>query len=185
VAQVTAKQAPYYDALYRRTVEGQEKLGMAWTEERIAAIVPYITGSVLDLGCGLGLIADRIGDAEYLGVDFSEFAIAQCRADVHNPNARFEVADLRKWKPPKQFDTVLLVEVLEHVNNPAAIAALALRSAKRRIIATAPRDMPGRAHVWPTWMRRDLKNILGRLSTCYLFGGDNNDRWWLAIKEIK
>ena len=178
-----ARPASYYDVLYQRAIEEQGE-GLDWIQERDAAVVPSIIGSVLDLGCGLGTIADQIDSAEYLGVDFSEFAIEQCRAKVRNPHARFEVADLRAWDPPGQFDTVLLLEILEHVTDPAALAQLALRCAKKRIIATAPRDMPGRAHVWPVWTQADFERILGNLSTCRLFGGEEDNRWRLAIKEI-
>ena len=84
-----------------------------------------------------------------------------------------------------EFDTVLLLEVLEHVADPGSLADLALRSAAKRIIATAPRDMPGRAHVWPTWTQADLERILGTLSKCFLFGGEEDDMWWLAIKDME
>ena len=178
-----ARPASYYDVLYQRAVEEQGE-GLVWIQERDAAVVPYIIGSVLDLGCGLGTIADQIDSAEYLGVDFSEFAINHCCRHVRNPNSRFEAADLRTWKPPEKFDTVLLLEILEHVKDPGALAQLALRCAKKRIIATVPRDMPGRAHVWPTWTQTDLENILDKLSTCRLFGGEEDNRWRLAIKEI-
>lgn len=177
------KGADYYDAVYGRMVVKKGD-SLAWIRERYGLVARYVRGTVLDLGCGLGFIADKIKGAEYLGVDFSEFAIEHCRAKVRNPHASFEVADLRTWKPPHKFDTVLLLEVLEHVANPGSLAALALRSATRRIIATAPRDMPGRAHVWPTWDRADLEHILGKLSTCRLFGGEEDDMWWLAIKDV-
>lgn len=183
MAQV-AKPAPYYDTLYRRAVEEQGE-GLAWVEERDVAVIPHIIGSVLDLGCGLGTIADQIGNAEYLGLDFSEFAIEYCREKVHNPDARFEVVDLRTWKPPSKFDTVLLLEVLEHVQDPAGLAELALRSAKKCIIATVPRDMLGHAHIWPTWTQSDLERDLGKLSKCFLFGGEEDNRWWLAVKEVE
>ncbi|MBU0777463.1 class I SAM-dependent methyltransferase [Patescibacteria group bacterium] len=178
-----ARPASYYDVLYQRAVEEQGE-GLAWIQERDAAVMPHIVGSVLDLGCGLGTIADQIDSAEYLGADFSEFAIEHCGAKVRNPHARFEVVDLRIWKPPSKFDTVLLLEVLEHVKEPESIAKLALECARKRVIVTVPRDMLGRAHVWPTWTQTDLENILDKLSTCRLFGGEEGDRWWLAIREI-
>jgi len=174
----------YYDAVYGKMVVKKGD-SLAWIRERYGLVARYVKGSVLDLGCGLGFIADQIKGAEYLGVDFSEFAIEHCRAKVRNPQARFEVADLRKWKPPSQFDTVLLLEVLEHVTDPAELAQLALRSARKRIIATAPRDMPGRAHVWPTWTQADIEAILGKLAQCFLFGGEEDDMWWLAVKDIE
>lgn len=173
----------YYDAVYGKMVRKKGD-SLAWIRERYGLVARYIKGTVLDLGCGLGFIADQIKGAEYLGVDFSEFAIEHCRKRTRNPHAQFEVADLRTWEPPKQFDTVLLLEVLEHVEDPGALAKLALKWATKRVIATAPRDMPGRAHVWPTWAQADLERILGTLNQCFLFGGEEDNMWWLAIKDV-
>lgn len=188
MAKVTARGAGYYDTQYRRAVEEQGE-GMAWIDERYAFVAGHIVGSVLDLGCGLGHIADMISDADYLGVDFSEFCIEYARGNIKNPNARFVQADLCTLRylssiVGEQFDTVLLLEVLEHLDKPKAAADLALRLARRRVVVTVPRDMPGRAHVWPTWGRADLEELLGELSVCRLFGGDEGDRWWLAVREI-
>jgi len=180
-----ARIALFYDNRLRKAVTENEKESLDWRRERYAAVAPHIVGSVLDLGCGLGLIADLIDGRDYVGVDFSDYAVRYCKRTVTNPNARFEQADLRTWHPSRQFDTVLLLEVLEHVDKPTEVAELALRHAKIRVIVSVPREMPGDAHVWPEWTRADLEQMLGELASCELFGGDEGDRWWLAVKDIE
>jgi len=78
----------------------------------------------------------------------------------------------------------LVLEILEHVADPKQLAALAMAWAKKRVIATVPRDMPGTAHVWPTWGHWMAKCLFGRLSRFELFGGRHDDSWYLIIKDI-
>lgn len=175
-----AKDSPYYDLLYRKQTKEDKKR----TAELNAHVLPFIIGySILDLGCGTGDIAN-LWPKQYMGIDFSKGAIAIARANCHNPNAVFYCIDLRKCAMTKQYDTVLLLEVLEHLDDPAYIADIALRTARLRIIITVPRDMPGRAHVKAAWMPPDLEKLFGPLSVCELFGGPDDDRWWLAVKDV-
>jgi len=178
--------AGFYDKRFKRVVTEEDEESFAWRRERYGAVVPHIVGSsVLDLGCGLGLIAAQIDGRDYVGVDFSDYAVRYCKRFTKNTNARFEHADLRTWRPSRQFDTVLLLEVLEHVDKPTEVAKLALEYAKMRVVASVPREMPGSAHVWPKWTPADLERMLGKLTACELFGGKDNDRWWLAVKDIE
>lgn len=174
--------AAYYDSVYTTGMTGQS---FEWMEETANAVEPHIIGSALDLGCGLGYIAQHVSD-RYVGVDFSVHAIEQAREACSNQFAKFVVCDIERlpvdWG---RFDTVLLMEVLEHVFDPPKIFEIAMRYSRRRIIVTVPRSMAGRAHVWPVWTKANLEHVCGNLAVCELFGGPHNDRWWLAVKNIK
>ena len=81
--------------------------------------------SVLDIGCGAGRlsIACALFAKEVDGFDWSEKAIAtaQSFAKLANiPNVNFFVGEEKTFKPSKSYDIVLLPEVLEHVDDPAA-----------------------------------------------------------------
>lgn len=172
-----AKPAEYYDSVYERQIVGE--IGTR-IEKRLPAALEHVIGSVLDLGCGLGQVADRVGGAEYLGVDFSPVAIEYARAHVKNPTAAFVLADLREWSAcaGSVYDTVLLLEVLEHVDDPQGLADIAVQLARKRVIVTVPTSFQDAAHVKLEWTRGDLADLFGELALCRVFGG----YWWLAVK---
>ena len=185
---VGAKGAAYYDDLYQRTVTGKEELARSWNREIIEKVAPWIVGSVLDLGCGLGEIADEIDGGIYFGIDFSKIAIEEARKRVKNPRATFAFGDFRAYQHVADsigdFDTVLVVEVLEHLDDFDPVVRIAKACAQKRIIATVPRDMPGKAHVKPQWYPADLRRLFGREMICELFGGEAQDRWLLGVLEV-
>lgn len=155
----------YYDGRFRRSITLPQKLAQKRYRNRIVA--GYVTGSVLDLGCGLGLLADLVGEQEYLGVDFSPVALQWAREYTANPNARFWQYDICALPEDMgTFDTVVLCEVLEHVEDPQAVADIALRLARQRVVVVVPVNMPGGAHLWPTWDQEKLETLLGELALC-------------------
>lgn len=78
--------------------------------------------ALLDVGCGSGLLRDRLEGvdiAEYVGIDISEVAIDAARAKCH-PNARFVVGDLMNTEL-EQYDIVVVNEMLYYAVDPAAL----------------------------------------------------------------
>jgi len=90
---------------------------------RIGADSP---ATVVDLGCGPGnltaLLKQRWPDADVLGIDSSADMVAQASAD----GVRFEVGDLRDWRPADQVDVVVsnatLHWVPDHLERLPALA---------------------------------------------------------------
>ncbi len=92
---------------------------------RYALIAGYIhrrqgPSSVLDVGCGAGLLCRYLDHARvrYRGIDLSPTAIAQAAARF--PSRRFEVGDIADHRPPpdETFDAIVFNEVLPHVAEP-------------------------------------------------------------------
>lgn len=85
---------------------------------------------VLDLGCGLGLLAHTLRDAglalPYIGVDIDAAKIAQARriaarAGLHD--VAFDAVDLARTLP-EHAGSVTLLDVLQYVDTPAQVRIL-------------------------------------------------------------
>jgi 2-polyprenyl-3-methyl-5-hydroxy-6-metoxy-1,4-benzoquinol methylase len=100
---------------------------MANREEvsRYSVLVGYIqyfapTGSILDIGCGEGILQDRLasgGYGRYLGIDLSEIAIQKARLK-ENETTSFIHADAESYVPAELFDLIIFNEVLYYFVNP-------------------------------------------------------------------
>jgi SAM-dependent methyltransferase len=93
--------------------------------------------SVLDLGCGLGgysrMLADRGFDVVAFDVvpEYVERARSLgVRADLYNGE--------RLPMPDNAVDTVVLIEVIEHLEDPARVLREARRVARERVLVTTP-----------------------------------------------
>jgi 2-polyprenyl-3-methyl-5-hydroxy-6-metoxy-1,4-benzoquinol methylase len=96
---------------------------------RYSVIVGYCrqlkpSGSVLDIGCGEGLLARWLAGAcpRYVGIDLSAEAIALARAKSLS-FAEFEVADAADYRPTSQFDVVVFNECLYYFDRPSELAS--------------------------------------------------------------
>ncbi|MBK9064515.1 MAG: class I SAM-dependent methyltransferase [Acidobacteria bacterium] len=120
-------------------------------EVRLAAALPHLPsgGRVLDVGCGLTDLAARIPD--YVGCDRNPDVLAQQRKKF--PKRDFYEWDIGRGAAPAAllarapFEGILLLAVLEHVPDAAAVLARLspLLSPGGRLIATTPHPI-GR---WP------------------------------------
>jgi SAM-dependent methyltransferase len=110
------------------------------TRQRFHAVLPYLHGDILDLGCGDAGIVDYLPEGTtYTGVDSHPLVIkwlgeqrpgiACFCADVGSPEFRLE----------QRFDTVLMMALLEHLPAPGQAfsnTANHLRSAGNLVITT-------------------------------------------------
>jgi 2-polyprenyl-3-methyl-5-hydroxy-6-metoxy-1,4-benzoquinol methylase len=75
-------------------------------------------GTVLDIGCGEGLLQERIGTTsytEYIGFDLSAEAILMAKSK-EEAKTSFVVADMKTYKPSMQFDAIIFNEVIYYTN---------------------------------------------------------------------
>ncbi len=76
---------------------------------------------ILDIGCGGGLLSEpmcRLG-AQVSGIDASEknISIAKLHAKKNNLNINYECASPENFKTKTQFDVILNMEIVEHVED--------------------------------------------------------------------
>jgi len=82
---------------------------------RLRIALPYLTPPILDVGCGNGFICRHFNPVEYKGVDIDEATLAQARM-LHPRHGFCRLDELR---PDEAFNTIVLLAVIEHVNDPA------------------------------------------------------------------
>jgi trans-aconitate methyltransferase len=78
-------------------------------------------GAILDIGCGEGLLARRLGRerySRYLGIDSSSQAIDRARRDGDD-RTRFVCADAAVYSPDDRFDVIVFNESLYCFVDPA------------------------------------------------------------------
>src|SRR4051812_18688165 len=79
-------------------------------------------GPILDMACGVGygtyFLATRYPDAEVIGVDMSDDAIAYANSRYRLPNLRFVADDAMKYQDGARFASVVSLETIEHLPDP-------------------------------------------------------------------
>lgn len=103
---------------------------------KIKYLKNYVTGNtILDIGCGLGKYSRYLQDNGYKVISID--------VDKHfeSPNADFCFAsgDAIPFKD-KTFDTVILFDVLEHIENDEKVLSELQRITKHRIIGSVPNE---------------------------------------------
>jgi len=99
-------------------------LRLGWIE----ALVPMSGKTVLDVGCGGGILADAMArkGAQVLGIDLASKAlkVAQLHAlEAETPRVSYREisAEQLAQEQPAHYDVVTCMEMLEHVPDPASV----------------------------------------------------------------
>lgn len=109
--------------------------------KRIESILDNLVGnSFMEIGCGEGYIIGRISrmksGARCVGLSNDEIGIKEARTG--HPSVEFICKDIYDYEPSEKFDTVMLPEVIEHLENPKKILSKAKKITNKRIIITVP-----------------------------------------------
>jgi len=132
----------------------------------VEAINKNITGTVLDVGAGSGMITKSLVADEISACDWSEPALKQLNTlglkDVFycdiTSNCIFN---------PRSYDTVIATEVLEHFTNFEDTLYRIVSPARKKLIITVPNDAHGktsREHVW-TFTEDDIIEMMEAYGT--------------------
>jgi SAM-dependent methyltransferase len=158
---------PVFDAWYyahscgRPYVRDEEWLRVFGAiADRIAADIAPRT--VLDAGCAIGLLVETLAahGIDASGLDISEYAIAQAAGAARG---RCHVASLTD-ELPQRYDLIVCIEVLEHMPEPQARAALSniCRHTDDVLFSSSPQDYGEATHlnvqppeVWAEWFARE------------------------------
>jgi len=124
-----------WESLYRQGA--WEFLSQLDEISRYSVLVGYLhylkpRGATLDVGCGEGLLFDRLrssGYSRYVGLDLSEVAIAALRSR-QDETTRFLQADAETYVPDEVFDVIVFNESLYYFHDPLGVAQRYAQSLK-------------------------------------------------------
>lgn len=117
---------------------------------RMDAIQKYISGDILDVGCGYGSVLKSFSPASenYVGIDHNPAVIQWLQK--HYPDYQFllQDADIESISVQRQFDTILMIAVLEHLQYPERLIATLPEFLKPdgKIVLTTPAPVGGWVH---------------------------------------
>jgi len=106
--------------------------------------------SLLDVGCGEGVLAKRFATLlegrRVVGVDLEEPSLQRGWEQNAAPNLTFAIARAEALPfAEDEFDLVSAIEVLEHLPDPQRALAEMARCAKRHLLVSVPREPLWRA----------------------------------------
>ncbi len=173
----------YWNRVYRQEWESGQAQGGHYSRDygpihdAIVELVP--DGSrVLDVACGPGLLCRKIKErrpgTSILGVDFAEYMITRNAERDRSLGIEYRCLDIRTSLValPGPFDVVCMCEILEHLEEPEAVAAAALSRLRPggRFILTCPHDedIPDLEHV-RVWGHDELFHLLAPYSETVSF----------------
>ena len=102
-------------------------------------------GSVLDVGCGEGVLvqrwAARLGSGRVVGIDLQEESIQAGWAEHQAPNLEYRVMGAESLPfADGEFELASAIEVLEHLPDPERTLAEMARCASRHLLVSVPRE---------------------------------------------
>lgn len=141
-----------YEGVYKKGKEKFFTFSTDYVTDEILENVSFKNKTVLEIGCGTGETALAIalaGAKDVLAIDYAKEAIKTAREKEH-PCLTFQTAEYADV--PGEFDTIVLQEVLEHLDNPLSHLKKLKRklAPKGKLVITCPSFMNVRGYVWMT-----------------------------------
>lgn len=88
---------------------------------RVSAALPYIQGSVLDLGCGYGAVLSRLTPEQYVGIEGDPTVFRWLKKTYPDQTFIQRDLDTDPLDLNQMFDTVVMLAVIEHLKHPENI----------------------------------------------------------------
>lgn len=108
--------------------------------ERYSYIRQWLSGKVLDCGCGTGygtyMIAQNPDVESVIGFDSDSISIEFAKREYQDNKLSYICEDIGNFVPTETFDWLVAVEFIEHLIRPQELAKLADRTG--RILLTYP-----------------------------------------------
>ena len=126
-----------YMAIKGEDVHPREKSRYLWAASRL------VGNSVLEIGCSNGYGSQFFGDTiDYLGLDYDPKIIQVAKEEGWGDNKKFVNADINTFELG-QYDTIVAMEVIEHIDTGKEIAQKLKKHCKRLLITVPYMETPG------------------------------------------
>ena len=111
-------------------------------QQRYRYIASLSRKSVLDVGCGTGVLSDYLSqDDEYLGIDLNDSFLRHAKKMGRNVMRQ----DALTFDRFSEFDVCVIMDLLHHINpRHEEFLERVLKDIKKRVIICEPFEMPGR-----------------------------------------
>ncbi len=108
--------------------------------EMLDLIDKYAGKSILDIGCGHGVYGKELikKGHEYTGIESNEEYVEEAKKHVNALHMKAEKLDF----PDKSFDTVIMFEVLEHLEDPYKAFSEIVRVTRKNVVVSVPNVGP-------------------------------------------
>jgi 2-polyprenyl-3-methyl-5-hydroxy-6-metoxy-1,4-benzoquinol methylase len=123
--------------LRREDIYGSGPPVEAVSEEVLAFVASHVGERVLDVGCGVGAYVDRLNELgkDSIGID-NDPAVVEIARARGRPVTKMSACDLEF--EDRSFDSVVMIEVLEHIPEYERALREAVRVARRSVVVTVP-----------------------------------------------
>ncbi len=92
----------------------------AYNDWTVSQITPYLGNTVLEVGCGIGIFTERFAKIveQVRAIDIDpNFVKEAVRRMAHLPNVTVTEGDVTKTEVGDQFDSVIMLDILEHIED--------------------------------------------------------------------
>lgn len=141
---------------------------------------------ILDIGCATGEYCQKLSELDFkcVGVDINENYVK--KANENGVEAHLMEGNNLSF-PDRSFDTVLLFEVLEHIQEPEIVLKEAKRVAKKNILITVPNctdfsKLTRYSLTYDYMLEEDHVNFFTKTDLETLLGSISNN---LEVKEVE
>jgi SAM-dependent methyltransferase len=137
-----------HDSGNRRKHESRNPIQRALIARFHRAVVEAVhrvaPATILDVGCGEGYVLSALREhgctAALHGIDMNPGAIAYARTRL-SEGANLQLGDARRLVEEKRnFDLVMMLEVLEHLDEPASVMPMLQRLGRKAVLLSVPNE---------------------------------------------
>lgn len=155
-----------YVSIKGEEVQPREKARYLWASSRACGT------TLLEVGCSNGYGSQFFNTSiDYLGLDYDAGIVEMAKEEGWNENCRFVQGDINTFELG-QYDTIVAMEVIEHIDTGREVAQKLKKHCKRLLITVPYMEPPG---FWGEHHKLHMLNESDFPGFTYQFMGENGE----------